>query len=48
METHRGSPLAGKLTVMGETLHESGDFEEAFLAKSTIFTPQDILSVREF
>lgn len=36
VETHGGGPLAGKLMVMGKMLHESGGFEEVFLAKSTI------------
>lgn len=35
-ETHGGGTLAGKLTVRGKMLCESGGFGEAFLAKSSI------------
>lgn len=35
-ETHGGGTLAGKLTVSGKMLCESGGFGEAFLAKSSI------------
>lgn len=46
VETHGGGTLAGKLTVRGKMLCESGGFGEAFLVKSSI-PPRASWSARE-